>query len=69
MADLNKIGYLLVFLNLTCFLFENWKINYPHLAELVDKARYLLARHKNISIRWIPRELNKAGHILDEMKH
>ncbi|QLJ53353.1 MAG: ribonuclease HI [Candidatus Fermentimicrarchaeum limneticum] len=41
-----------------------WKIHKPHLFEFVAKAKKLL-KEKDVKIRWLPREENKAGHLLE----
>lgn len=46
----------------------NWKINKPHLYRLCMKARRIM-KNNNIQIVWIPREKNKAGHLLDDVKN
>lgn len=46
---------------------KGWKINYPHLRKLKEKADSLIGK-KDIKIVWIPREENKAGQILDDGK-
>jgi ribonuclease HI len=43
---------------------KGWKVNYEHLMPLVAKAKVLVAE-KKIALEWIPREENKAGHILE----
>jgi ribonuclease HI len=43
---------------------KGWKVNYEHLRPLVAKAKKLL-EEKKLILEWIPREENRAGHILE----
>jgi len=40
---------------------EYWKINFPHLQELVDTIKVELSKFDYWSIKWIPRERNKTA--------
>ena len=42
----------------------NWKVNAKHLLKYVTEAKKL-TKEKNISLYWIPREKNLAGHIFE----
>ena len=43
---------------------RGWKINFEHLQILNDKLKPLL-REKNLTIKWVPRNDNKAGKLFE----
>lgn len=51
-----------------CQLSKGWKVKKPHLKHLFEKARSLY-KGRGILLTWVPREENKAGIILEDMKN
>lgn len=47
-------------------LTKNWKCNFDHLRILRDKCKEILSA-KKVTIKWIPREKNKAGKRIEEI--
>jgi ribonuclease HI len=52
---------------LVCHQFNGrWAVNEPRLSSLLDEARELIEeKNLEVEVRWIPREKNLAGELLD----
>lgn len=46
---------------------KGWKVNKTHLKPLVEKCKKLLIE-KRARLEWVPREMNKAGKLLEKQK-
>jgi ribonuclease HI len=48
-------------------MMQGWNVNVQHLVMIAQECR-VLVRNKNIKLIWIPREQNKAGKYLEDLK-
>lgn len=47
-------------------LLGKWKVKEPRLKPLAEKGKKLLRKKPGISVKWVPRELNDAGHYIED---
>lgn len=46
---------------------KGWKVNKAHLVPLVDECKRL-RKSKRVKLEWVPREMNKAGKLLERQR-